>query len=379
MSMITKRNAEALFEADVASGIIESTVKASKAMQLFQRLQNGTSNMMKLRVMDSLPVGYWVGQTNNGRKGLSRMSWENKFIVYEELAVIIPIKEDDLNDAAFDIWGYVKPRVAEAFAKKFDQAVLVGIDKPLNFRADLLTSVIQAGAKVTATSSLYNDISDAMGYVEESGFEPTGLIGGLDLKAKFRKMVDGNNLPITGTEVNELAKSFVDNGAWDKTIATAIVGDFSQAVYSIRQDVSYKILDQAIIQDPSTGEQLYNLAQEDMVALRATMRIGFEIPNAVNAAGGENAFPFAVIVPSGQPTTQNVTFTITDASDSDPIQGAKVVFGGMKGKTNSSGVVVFKAQAGDYKYTVDAEGYAKTNGSLSVASSAVSKSVALNF
>lgn len=376
--MITKRNAEALFEADVASGIIESTVKASKAMQLFQRLQNGTSNMMKLRVMDSLPVGYWVGQTNNGRKSLSKMSWENKFIVYEELAVIIPIKEDDLNDAAFDIWGYVKPRVAEAFAKKFDQAVLVGVDKPLNFRADLLTSVVQAGAKVTATSSLYNDISDAMGYVEESGFEPTGLIGGLDLKAKFRKMVDGNNLPITGTEVNELAKSFVDNGAWDKTIATAIVGDFSQAVYSIRQDVSYKLLDQAIIQDPSTGTQLYNLAQEDMVALRATMRIGWEIPNPVNAAGGEDAFPFSVIVPSaGVPTTQTVTFTVTDGTDE--VVGAKVTFGGMKGKTNASGVVTFNAQAGDYKYTVDAEGFAKQNGSVTVASSAVSKTITLNF
>ena len=77
-----------------------------------------------------------------------------------------------------------------------------------------------------------------------------------------------------------------------------IVGDFKQAVYAIRQDVTYKVLDQAVIQDPSTGDILYNLAQEDMVALRVVMRLGWEIPNPVNAENEtESRFPFASIVP----------------------------------------------------------------------------------
>lgn len=47
-----------------------------------------------------------------------------------------------------------------------------------------------------------------------------------------------------------------------------ISGDFSQLAYSIRQDITFKIFDQGVIQDPATGDILYNLMQNDMVALR---------------------------------------------------------------------------------------------------------------
>lgn len=96
-------------------------------------------------------------------------------------------------------------------------------------------------------------------------------------------MVDTTGQPIQNTEIGSLKREFVDNGAWDKTASTLIVGDFSQAVYAIRQDVTYKVLTEAVIQDPSSGEILYNLAQDDMVALRVTFRLGYAIPNPVNA------------------------------------------------------------------------------------------------
>ena len=45
---------------------------------------------------------------------------------------------------------------------------------------------------------------------------------------------------------------------------------------------------------------MYNLAQDDMVALRVTMRLGWEIPNPVNALNETDArFPFAALVPEG--------------------------------------------------------------------------------
>ena len=66
----------------------------------------------------------------------------------------------------------------------------------------------------------------------------------------------------------------------------------------MRQDISYKVLTEAVIQDPSDGSILYNLAQEDMVALRVTMRLGWEIPNPVNAENETNTrFPFANLKP----------------------------------------------------------------------------------
>ncbi|EKC71733.1 major capsid protein, partial [human gut metagenome] len=135
--------------------------------------------------------------------------------------------------------------------KKFDQAVFTGIDKPTGFRADLLTSALNTGATITpGSNSLYKSISDAMTKVEESGYNVTGFLGGVDLKGKFREMVDTTGQPIKGTEIDSMSKAFVDNGAWDKTLAQLLVGDFSQAVYAIRQDITFKILDQAVIQDP---------------------------------------------------------------------------------------------------------------------------------
>ena len=55
-----------------------------------------------------------------------------------------------------------------------------------------------------------------------------------------------------------------------------ISGDFNQLVYSIRADITYKLLPEATIHDPVTGDVLYTLPQQDMVALRATMRPGWQ-------------------------------------------------------------------------------------------------------
>lgn len=372
--MITKRNAEALFDVDEVSDIIQGVIKESAVLKMFTQLPNMTSGAMRMRVLDGLPMAYWVGSTNNGRKNLTEMAWANKYIVPEELAVIVPIKEDVLDDASIDIWAQVKPRLVEAIGKKIDQAILVGVDKPAGFRADLLTSILNAGAYVTQGSgTLYSAINDAMVKVEESGYNPTGIIGGVDVKGKFRMMLDTSGQPIKGTEIDELPKAYIDNGAWDKTKAQMIVGDFTQAVYSIRQDITYKLLTEAVIQDPSDGTIKYNLAQEDMVALRVVMRLGWEIPNPINALQPDESvrFPFAAIQAASALTTQNVTFTVTNNGSTGYVQNAVVTMGGMKAKTNASGQAVLKAQSNtSFTYKVKADGYQTAVGTVDVAAAA---------
>lgn len=379
--MITKRNAEALFDVDEVSDIIQGVVKQSAVLKMFTQLPNMTSGAMRMRVLDGLPMAYWVGSTNNGRKNLTEMAWANKYIVPAELAVIVPIKEDVLDDASIDIWAQVKPRLVEAMGKKIDQAILVGVDKPAGFRADLLTSILNAGAYVTqGGGTLYSAINDAMVKVEESGYNPTGIIGGVDVKGKFRMMLDTSGQPIKGTEIDELPKAYIDNGAWDKTKAQMIVGDFTQAVYSIRQDITYKLLTEAVIQDPSDGTIKYNLAQEDMVALRVVMRLGWEIPNPINALQPDESvrFPFAAIQAASALTTQNVTFTVTNNGSTGYVKDAVVTMGGMKAKTNASGQAVLKAQSNtSYGYKVKANGYQTAVGTVDVAAAAKPVAVTL--
>ena len=302
MAGIVRNDVDALIETQVADEIFEGTIRQSKALSMFKRLPNATSDKTKLRILDSLPIAYFVDETtNNGRKNITKMAWDKKYINIAELAVIVPIKENLLNDTSIDIWAQVKPRIQEAFAKKIDNAMFFGVDKPTDWRKGLIPSVNEVGATVEETNAgLYSDINDTMTKVEESGYNVTGILGGTGLKGKFRMMLDTTGQPLNTTEIGSIKREFMDNGVWDKTKATLVLGDFSQAVYSIRQDITYKVLTEAVIQDPSDGTIMYNLAQDDMVALRVVMRLGWEIPNPVNAENGTaTRFPFATLVPEG--------------------------------------------------------------------------------
>lgn len=301
MTKISRSDIDAVVETQVADEIFQGVIKNSKALSMFRRLPNMTSDKTKLRILDSLPIAYFVDETtNNGRKNLTKMAWANKYINAAEVAVIVPIKENDLADADIDIWAQVRPRLVEAFGKKIDDAIFNGVGKPTDWRKGLIPSIVEVGAESTETGKLYSDINDVMTIVEESGYEVNGLLGGVGLKGKFRMMTDTTGQPLQTTEIGSVNRTYLDNGTWDKTLSTLIVGDFNQAVYSIRQDITYKVLTEAVIQDPTTGEILYNLAQDDMVALRVTMRLGWEIPNPVNALN-ETAtrFPFASLKPAG--------------------------------------------------------------------------------
>lgn len=384
MSEITRQDAEALISEQVSREIIEGSIKRSKALTMFRRLPNMTSNKTKMRVLDALPLAYWQG-SDTAKKKTTKMAWDKKYIVAEELAVIVPIAENVLADADYDIWGEVRPRVEEAFGKKIDQAIFVGVDKPAGFRADLLTSVLNQGAMITpgVGETLYKNINDAMVKVEESGYDVNGVVGGMGLKGKFRMMLDTTGQPIRGTEIDSLNKAYIDNGAWDNTLAQLIVGDFNQAVYSIRQDITYKLLDQAVIQDPSTGEIIYNLAQDDMVALRVTMRLGWEIPNPINALEENDAvrFPFSAILPASYEEDRvNVTFTVVDQNNSN-IKDAKVNFNGNIKYTNASGQATFKSEKNsEGLYRVTAENMKRDAvGSVAVATSNATETVELNI
>lgn len=302
-NMITKSDASALIPEQVMEEIFKEAQKYSKVLQLFRRLPNMSSDKMRLKVVDSLPIAYWVNESsNNGRKNTTKMAWDNVYLTAEELAVIVPIKDNVLNDADVDIWEQVKPELTKAIAKKIDQAVLFGVDAPTSFGNGIIPDIISKGKSVTETGHLYSDINDVMTAVEESGYEVTGLLGGVSLKGKFRMMTDTTGQPLNTTEIGSLSRAFVDNGAWDKTAATLIAGDFNEAVYSIRKDVTFDVFKEGVIQN-ADGTIAYNLMQDDMSAIRVTFRFGTAIPNPVTSLDGtENRYPFAALVPEQEPS-----------------------------------------------------------------------------
>ena len=290
---IVRDNLAGLIPEPVTREIFQGVVEQSAVLKAGRKLPNMTSKTQSINVLDMLPLAYWV-DGDTGFKRTSAQAWEKKKLYAEELAVIIPIPEAVLDDTNYDIWGEVKPRIVEAMGRRIDEAILFGTGKPSTWRKSVVDTAKDAGASVTQTSDLFTDIMGINGVIakaEESGFMPTGVMAAVGMRAQLRGLTDENGQPIFLSNMQGRASYMLDgmemsfpmNGAWDPEEALMIVGDFHQLVYSIRQDVTYKILTEATIVDPTSREVIYSLAQQDMVALRAVMRLGWEIPNPVSA------------------------------------------------------------------------------------------------
>lgn len=302
---ISRTDAGGLIPEPVTREIMEGAIANSVVLQMGRRLPNMTSKTQVLNVLDALPIAYWV-DGDDGFKQTSKAAWDKKRLYAEELAVIVPIPENVLADSSYDIWAEIKPRLVEAFGNKIDAAVLTGTGKPASWRAGLIPSAVTAGAAVNESADMYTDIMGVNGViakVEESGYIPTGAISSVAMRAKLRGLKDGDQRPLFKSDMQGATPYALDGvpmvfDRFNNIIGAGtdlIMGDFNQLVYAIRQDITYKVLDQATIVDPSTKEVVYSLAQQDMVALRCVMRLGWEIPNPINVTGGANRFPFAIL------------------------------------------------------------------------------------
>ena len=310
-SIIDRSGASALMPEEVSREIVQGVPEFSSIMQLATKAPNMSRKQKRIPVLSTLPTAYFVNG-DTGLKQTSEQAWGNKYLDAEELAVIIPIPEAVLDDADYDIWAEIKPRIMEAFGVAFDSAVMFGTNAPASWPTDLLTSATAAGNVVAlgTNADLYDDIlgeSGVISLVEQDGFMVSGHVAAMNMRGKYRGLRDLQGQPLfknsmqssTAYDLDGSPIFFPRNGAMDPTKALQFSGDFKQIIYAMRQDITYKILDQAVIQD-ATGAIVYNLAQQDMVALRAVIRLAWQVPNPINRLQPDEGdrFPVAVLTPA---------------------------------------------------------------------------------
>jgi len=318
-NIVNRTDLSGLIPEPVTREIIQGVTEGSAVLQMGRRLPNMTSKTQTMNVLDMLPTAYFVNG-DTGMKQTTKMKWDKKKIYAEEIAVIVPIPEAVLDDADYDIWGEVRPRLVEAFGKVIDGAILFGTNKPTSWRDSVLETCTKAGSVVAATPYIYDDLlaeGGVIAKVEESGYLVNGIMSAIQMRAKLRGLKDLNGNPIFKTDMQGATPYALDgspmyfprNGAFDTAKALMFAGDWSELVYSIRQDITFKIFDQGVVQDPSDNSIVYNLMQNDMVALRAVMRLGWEIPNPKTAYNDtlSKYCPFAVYAPAGTVNTVTVT------------------------------------------------------------------------
>ena len=302
--------------------IIRGVVGRSKALELGRRLPDMRGKTYKLNVLSHLPVAGWVknqstpsnaNEADIKNKPISYLAFEGVDLVAEEIAVIVPVSINTLNDVedmGIELMPEITEQVVGAFQQVLDSTIFFGTNSPWAGFSGLVAGATSAGATVSwdgeSGLSFYEAINDAMEKVENSGYVPTAILGGPSLNSAFRKTITELGV-LAGDqgEIGALPRHVDLTGGFNQSTAFAIVGDFRYLVYSFREEISMRVLYEATLKDPATGTELYNLAQQDMIGLRFTMRLGCALPNPVNrvsgvASGntikaGASAYPFAII------------------------------------------------------------------------------------
>lgn len=380
------QQAEALIHEQVVNSIMQDTPKQSVVMQLGRRLPNMTSNQTRVPVLSMLPMAYWVnGET--GFKQTTNQAWENVYLTAGELAVIVPIPEAVVEDSSFDIVGEITPRINESISEKVDSAIVFGNGRPVEWQNDLVTLARQAGNNVSGgiTYDTLMGENGILSKVEQAGYTVNGIMAAMTARGALRGLKDDAGRPIFATDMQGATRYgldgapmyFPENGSFDPSVAQMIAGNWNQLVYSIRQDVTTKILTEGVIQDPETEKIKYNLAQQDMIALRVVFRMGWALPNPATRLNPDRAnVPFAYIEAGTPVTTYTATFTVQD-HESANVEGARVNVNGAIKKTDASGQAVFDLRPGTYPYTVKKTGKRTMSGELVVTSKA--ETVAVQF
>ena len=318
-------NGTVVLPVEYGKEIIRGVVGRSKALELGRRLPDMRGKTYKLNVLSHLPVAGWVKNSatpNNAdeayikNKPVAYLAYEGVDVVAEEIAVIVPVSINTLNDVedfGVELMPEITEQVVGAFQEVIDSTIFFGINSPWSgpIANGLVAGATAAGATVAWDGqeglSFYHAINDAMKYVEKSGYVPTAILGGPSLNSAFRSTITTLGV-LAGDqgEIGSLPRHIDLTGGFYESSAFAIVGDFRYLVYAFREELEMRILYEATLKDPATGTELYNLAQQDMIGLRFTLRLGAQLPNPVNRVNTTaKRYPFAVITNEAEGSGSN--------------------------------------------------------------------------
>lgn len=315
-NILSRSNVQALIPEVVSDQLLQGLTNQSASMTMFQQTRMAT-NQTRMPVLAALPVAYFVSG-DTGLKQTTQVAWSNKYLNVEELAAIVPIPEAVFDDVSFNVWDNIRPLIEAALARTLDAAVFFGVNKPSSWpNAIAADAAAQPGNSIirgTATAAqggLAGDVSAAFAGVETGGYDVNGMIANLTYRRVTRDVRDTLGRPLLDNVGNiySVPISYPMRGLWPAVTTTgahnveAVLGDFTQGILGIRQDITYKVLDQATIQD-ANGAVQYNLAQQDMIALRVVFRVAFQVANTINfqnANQGSAHYPFAIISSPANP------------------------------------------------------------------------------
>lgn len=318
MADVSRADVATLIQEAYAADFLQWAAKKSVALQAFPTRDMGTK-VVNEPVLATKPHAKWVNESAtdaSGVKPTGKVTWANKQLIAEELAVIVPVHENVVDDATEAVLGQLAQAGGEAIGFALDAAVFFSINKPSTWTSKALyQSAVDGGNVLTLGSATDGeDISGSILLGSEAlcdRYEPTTLLARRGLQYRLANQRDANGQPIyqpplasaplSSATVHGLnayyATGTVDDGAggdrpvWDPDTATALVVDRDRVLIGVRQDITVKFLDQATVGG-------INLAERDMVALRFKARFAYALgDNIAYGSTIQTSSPVAAIVP----------------------------------------------------------------------------------
>ncbi len=214
------------------------------------------------------PEAAWVAET--GKKPVSNSEVVSKLMQPYKLAVIETVSMELTRDADA-LYAELVKRLPLALARKFDNTVIGGTTAPgSNFDTF-------ASATAQSLTNAYDGLVAAESDIAAHG----GIMNGVALAPQGKSLLlsakDSTGRPLFINNVSEGAvpyvlgaKTVLNKGLYknDTTDIVGVAGDWTQAAYGTVEGIKIAISDQATVGN-------INLFEQNMVAIRAEIEIGF--------------------------------------------------------------------------------------------------------
>lgn len=256
--------------------ILKETMANSVMMQL-AKYEEMTKQKKEFNYLAEGVGAYWVGEGEVIQT--SKPQWLTAEMEAKKLGVIVPVSREFLQYSVTDFFAEVRPLIAEAFYKKFDEATILGVDNP--FAQSLQNSVTEEGHVIEGELS-YETLMELYGKLNDADHDPNAFVSKRTNNSAFRGIVEtiGNNsVPLYDRNNNSLdGVPVVNLKSGEMKKGELFGGDFDFARYGIPYNLNYSISEEAqlsSIVDESSNP--VNLFERELIAIRATMDIGFMV------------------------------------------------------------------------------------------------------
>lgn len=257
---------------EVSGEILQKTQEESAIMRLARQVTL-PGRGLTIPVITGDPTAAWVAET--AAKPVSNATLNTKLMQAYKIAVIETFSKEFVRDAAA-LYDALVSRLPGALAAVFDSTVIGGTPVPgSNF--DTLAGCTQQAIDTDAYAGLVAADTD----IAVNG----GVLNGFAFSAQGRGIllsaVDGSKRPLFLASANEgvvnrvLGVPTYFNKALYKAGTPNVVGvagDWTQAMYGTVEGVEIAFTDTATL---TAGNATINLWQQNMVAVRAEIEVGF--------------------------------------------------------------------------------------------------------